>query len=127
MHEQYDNMPFDGREVTLLAGIRADGAALIAFPCACSGHSVAVMKADCTGKKSLAGQSSVLPLRGQRRLKVSALLNPGWSEPNGVNFLLLPVELRHVNHTASTNSQDSKRCSGAKAYNYSAHVQYKPN
>jgi hypothetical protein len=61
------------------------------------------MKADCTGKKSLAGQSSVLPLRGQRRLKVSALLNPGWPEPNGVNFLLLPVELRHVNHTASTN------------------------
>ena len=39
-------MPFDGREVTLLAGIRADGATFIAFPCACSGHSVAVMKAD---------------------------------------------------------------------------------
>ena len=39
-------MPFEGRDITLLAGIRADGATFIAFPCACSGHSVAVMKAD---------------------------------------------------------------------------------
>ena len=63
---------FDARATALLAGIRADGAAFTAFPSACSGHSVAVMKAECARKKNLAGYSSVLPLRGQRRLKVSA-------------------------------------------------------
>ena len=56
-----------GRTTTLLAGIRADGATPIAFPSACSGHSVAVM-----GAKSLricpltvAGAAQVrLALRG---------------------------------------------------------------
>jgi FtsZ-binding cell division protein ZapB len=42
----------------------------------------------------------VLPLRGQRRLKVLALADRGL---RGFDSLLLPVELRHVNHTASTN------------------------
>ena len=68
---------------------------------------MAVTKAECARKKNLAGHSSVLPLRGQRRLKVFALLNPGGPEPDGVDSLLLPVELRRVNHTASTNTQDS--------------------
>jgi hypothetical protein len=58
-----------------------------------------MMKADC--KPNMSGlQPSVLPLRGQRRLKIL---------PGLADFPLLPVELRHVNHTASTNSQDSKR------------------
>ena len=49
-----------------------------------------------------AGQTHpfVLPLRGQRRLKVLALADQGL---RGFDSLLLPVELRHVNHTASTN------------------------
>ncbi len=41
VHERYDDAPFEGRAITLLAGIRADGATFIAFPCACSRHSVA--------------------------------------------------------------------------------------
>ena len=36
-----DGATFYGRTITLLAGIRADGAALIAFPGPCSGDSVA--------------------------------------------------------------------------------------
>jgi len=51
------------------------------------------MKAECKPKK-FGLHSSVLPLRGQRRFKVMAKAD---------NFLLLPVELRHVNHTTSTN------------------------
>ena len=34
-------------------------------------------------------------------------MNPGEPEPDGVDFLLLPVELRRVNHTTSTNNKDS--------------------
>ena len=56
-----------------------------------------MMKAECTPESSDM-HSSVLPLRGQRKLKAIAV---------GQNSLLLPVQLRHVNHTASTNSQDS--------------------
>ena len=51
---------------------------------------------------------SVLPLRGQRRLKLFALQR---------KILLLPVELRHVNHTASTNTKDSTLGSFSKPYN----------
>ena len=47
-----------------------------------------------------------LPLRGQRRLAVLALLS-GVNPSAGYHFLLLPVELRRVNHTASTNGADS--------------------
>jgi hypothetical protein len=36
-----DGQPFEGQTITLLAGIRADGAAFIAFPNPCSGVSVA--------------------------------------------------------------------------------------
>ena len=72
MHERYDDTPYEGRVVTLLAGIRADGTALIAFPSPCSGVSVA---SDESGLKAkiFGLQSSVLPLRGQRRLKVMAM------------------------------------------------------
>ncbi len=52
-----------------------------------------VMKADCK-PKTFGVQSSVLPLRGQRRLKIT---------PGSADFVLLPVELQHVNHAASTN------------------------
>ena len=47
-------------------------------------------------------------MRGQRRLEVAAL-GAGYSGAHGIDFLLLPVELRHVNHAASTNTQDSTR------------------
>ena len=50
-----------------------------------------------------------LPLRGQRRL-ASAL--EGFSA-------LLPVELRHANHTASTNAFDFTRDADTKPYNRS--------
>ena len=49
-----------------------------------------------------------LPLRGQRRLKIAALANR-LAGAYGVDFILLPVELQGVNHTASTNRQDSTR------------------
>ena len=48
-----------------------------------------------------------LPLRGQRRLAGS----------RGVRGVLLPVELRHANHTASTNDFDSKAAGDTKPYN----------
>jgi hypothetical protein len=42
MHERYERVPFFRTHAfTLLAGIRADGAAFIAFPSPCSGVSVA--------------------------------------------------------------------------------------
>ena len=83
------------RATTLLAGIRADGTTPIAFPSACSGHSVAVMGAK--SKPRYERRFVHLPLRGQRRL--------GWLLDSV--SLLLPVELRRVNHGASTNSVDS--------------------
>ena len=44
-HERYEPAVKEKtRKFTLLAGIRADGTAVIAFPSACQGHSVAVMK-----------------------------------------------------------------------------------
>ena len=46
-------------------------------------------------------------MRGQRRLKITAHLHRIGSVANGFDSLLLPVELQHVNHTASTNKQDS--------------------
>ena len=42
---------FEGRVVTLLAGIRADGATLIAFPSPCSGVSVASDESGLQAKK----------------------------------------------------------------------------
>ena len=63
-------------------------------------------------QKSIAGHSSVLPLRGQRRLGDVAL--PGQiTDPHSINALLLPVELQRVNHTASTNRRDSTRQNAA--------------
>jgi cell division protein ZapB len=59
------------------------------------------MKAECVVKFDLEEMAFVrLPLRGQRRLKIEAC---------GLDFLLLPVELQCVNHTASTNKRDSTR------------------
>jgi len=48
-----------------------------------------------------------LPLRGQRRLARAV----------GGESLLLPVELRHVNHTASTNAGHFKSKSVTEPYN----------
>ena len=51
--------------------------------------------------------SSVLPLRGQRRLKGINDPRPIQSALSHEGLPLLPVELRRVNHTASTNNPDS--------------------
>ena len=64
-----DGKPFKERTITLLAGIRADETAFIAFPSACSRHSVAIDEYWMEARKSDL-HPFVLPLRGQRRLKV---------------------------------------------------------
>ena len=97
-----------GNAFTLLAGIRADETALIAFPSACSRRSVAIDE-YWTKARRYDLNPFVLPLRGQRRLRVLARLS--------ANSLLLPVELRHVNHTASTNIRDSTLWLVSKPYN----------
>ncbi len=63
----------------------------IAFPSACS-------KTLSDNDESGTLRCVHLPLRGQRRLGSALRLT-----------LLLPVELRHANHTASTNALDSSR------------------
>jgi len=61
------------RTTTLLAGIRADETTFIAFPCACSRRSVASDESGIIHEaKKLKNHPFVLPLRGQRRLKVLA-------------------------------------------------------
>ena len=52
--------------------------------------------------------SSVLPLRGQRRLKGITDSKPIKLVLSHKDLPLLPVELRRVNHTTSTNIQDCK-------------------
>jgi hypothetical protein len=69
----------------VLAGIRAGGINLHRLP-----KRVFKTLSGCDGSGIL--QFVHLPLRGQRRLGL-----PIWLA------LLLPVELRHVNHVASTN------------------------
>ena len=73
------------RAATLLAGIRAGGITSIAFPSVCSKHSVAVIEAEhkCASTYRCGGSA-------------------GWTCCEQ-RVLLLPVELRHVNHAASTN------------------------
>jgi hypothetical protein len=95
-----------GRTLTLLAGIRASEAAFIAFPSTCSRRSVASDESGIQFQaRKLRTHSFVLPLRGQRRLEDLA---PAHHDGvRGLNSLLLPVELRHVNHTASTNIEHS--------------------
>jgi hypothetical protein len=72
----------------VLAGIRAGGINLHRLP-----KRVFKTLSGCDGSGIL--QFVHLPLRGQRRLGL-----PIWLA------LLLPVELRHVNHVASTNDTD---------------------
>ena len=114
------------RTTTLLAGIRADEAAFIAFPCACSRRSVASDESWMHSPSHEAGQTHpfVLPLRGQRRLKVLTLADRGL---RGFDSLLLPVELRHVNHTASTNRVDSKCRIFHEPYNQTSHGRPHPH
>ena len=71
-----------------------------------------MVKAEWTSKKFSAGHSSVLPLRGQRRLGGVALTGQ-MTDPCSANTLLLPVELQRVNHTTSTNKRDSTRQNAA--------------
>ena len=71
-----------------------------------------MMKAEWASKNFSAGHSSVLPLRGQRRLGGVALTDQ-MTDRCSVDALLLPVELQRVNHTASTNSRDSTRQNAA--------------
>ena len=67
-----------------------------------------MMKAECVLWLKTSGVAFVrLPLRGQRRLEALALANRADPDLAGVDSLLLPVELQHVNHAASTNRQDS--------------------
>jgi hypothetical protein len=76
------------RTFTVLAGIRAGGINLHRLP-------KRLFKALSGCDESGISRCVHLPLRGQRRLGRPVL---------GVS-LLLPVELRRVNHTASTNTQ----------------------
>lgn len=46
---------------------------------------------------------------GAAQVKKSQRFRTGRTGTDGQDFLLLPVELRRVNHTASTNRQDSTR------------------
>ena len=73
------------RASTVLAGIRAGGTTSIAFPSACSERSVAVMEAEFENSSTYrCGGSAAWVCRTAAHL--------------------LPVELQHVNHTASTNA-----------------------
>jgi len=81
VHERYAGALVTRRTTTLLAGIRADETTFIAFPCACSRRSVASDESGIIHEaKKLKNHPFVLPLRGQRRLKVLALadLRPAW-------------------------------------------------
>ena len=89
------------RVSTLLAGIRAGGATSIAFPSAVSGRSVAVMEAE-------SQDSSTYRCGG----------SAGWVRCCQ-STILLPVELRRVNHTASTNGAILRRPGARKPYNLS--------
>ena len=72
-----------------------------------------MMKAECASRISPGRAFVRLPLRGQRKLGVAALSGPNFLGPIGVDSPLLPVELQHVNHTASTNGADSTRSGAA--------------
>ena len=76
----------DARTATVLAGIRAGGTNSIAFPSACSRRSVAVMEPE-------PGSVRPLTVAGAAQVRLADV------PPS----LLLPVELRHANHSASTN------------------------
>jgi hypothetical protein len=80
---------FRARAATSLAGIRAGGSLSIAFPGALFRRAQWL---DRWKRNTVLRAFIRLPLRGQRRL------GSPWRRP-----LLLPVELRHANHTASTN------------------------
>ena len=50
---------------------------------------------------------------GAAQVRNRSASKPGWPGRIGVDFLLLPVELQGVNHTASTNRLDSTRQNAA--------------
>ena len=68
-----------------------------------------MMKAECVPGHQVRGwHSSVYRCGGSAGWK-SQRLQGGLFPLHGLDFLLLPVELRRVNHTASTNKGDSTR------------------
>ena len=73
--------PNFGHAPTLLAGIRADEAAFIAFPSACSGHSVAEMKAECSCNQSLAGTFVRFTVAGAAQVKNLGAFESGLTRP----------------------------------------------
>ncbi len=99
-----------GRTTTVLAGIRAGGDNLHRLP-------KRLFKALSGCDESGILRCVHLPLRGQRRLGLPRI---------GLS-LLLPVELRRVNHTASTNGPDSTPHALAQTLQWQAYVETKPN
>ncbi len=87
------------RATTSLAGIRAGGATCQAFPGACSNAQWLCWKLN-QGIRPLTVAGAAQVRLGVERIP-----------------LLLPVELRHVNHTASTNNRILRETGGAKPYN----------
>ena len=59
--------------------------------------------------------SSIRPftVAGAAQVRNRSAGKPGWPGRYGVDFLLLPVELQSMNHTASTNRPDSTRQNAA--------------
>ncbi len=83
-----------GRTTTVLAGIRAGGNNLCRLP----KHLF----------KALSGWSDRSGARGLVRLTVAGAAQVGCCRASDATFLL-PVELRRVNHAASTNKSHCKR------------------
>ena len=84
----------------MVAGIRADGGNRHRLPKCLHKHPVALMAAEPQRVRPLtvAGAAQVRPAVARIAL-------------------LLPVELRHVNHTASTNSEILRETGARKPYN----------
>ncbi len=99
------------RATTLLAGIRAGGTTYQTFPSVCSKRSVAVMEAKSGGI---------------RPLTVAGAAQVRWGCYQ-LDTLLLPVELRRVNHTASTNARILRRTAKVKPLQWKAYVEPDPN
>jgi hypothetical protein len=97
--------PLEKAQPPLLAGIRAGGSTSIAFPGALFRRTqwLRMMEAE-----SPNGNSSAYRCGG----------SAGWVR-RGRHSLLLPVELRHANHTASTNPCILRLKSVTKPYNSS--------
>jgi cell division protein ZapB len=68
-----------------------------------------MMKTECTLRLDQGSGIRPFTVAGAAQVKSRGASGQGYLGPDGRDFLLLPVELRRVNHTASTNRQDSTR------------------